>query len=480
MFDVFATILSAGVVISVVTLVVHEPLLLAAGISTILGLMFVLLPMFVAMVPALGYMLMFIGIVSLGYGVVSTRSWLITLDARRVAARARKRAVQAGRGREADVDSERSRSPLPLVAASLNAPLFGGMAKAPPIARASDDDASDDGATSASSGRNDGARGEFRSESKPTGGGSAAAARLGRGLGRSARRAAPLVVEDDDRPTPRTAGKPWRNPYERLRQDAEVTEAELVEVKDVHDSQESVEKKKQASEGKGAESVDEGAASSGRSAVAETSPLPPTPPPAKPLQPTVIIVAAPPPPPLPPVVAEAAPVPTKLPLSRGAERIQRIKEESRSTPVARGRKRVSGGEAPAGLAIPPKPAPQTPVSQVPVEPKSVEAAPVQPVPLEVASVQSAPIPPAIHQPAPAVEPVAVAVVISETEPVAVADDIARKRRRQRDLVELGLIDYEPEGEEAAVEKAKVTPRRPTPGPTKPAAKPFVSRLARRG
>ena len=44
MFDIFATILSAGVVISVVTLVVHEPLLLAAGISTILGLMFLLLP----------------------------------------------------------------------------------------------------------------------------------------------------------------------------------------------------------------------------------------------------------------------------------------------------------------------------------------------------------------------------------------------------------------------------------------------------
>ncbi len=104
MFDVFATILSAGVVISVVTLVVHEPLLLAAGISTLLGLMFVLLPMFVTMVPMLGYLLIFVGLVSLGYGVLSTRSWLNELHTRRAAALARKRSLY-GTPANAKVDS---------------------------------------------------------------------------------------------------------------------------------------------------------------------------------------------------------------------------------------------------------------------------------------------------------------------------------------------------------------------------------------
>ncbi|MEI6987238.1 MAG: hypothetical protein WCK65_14030, partial [Rhodospirillaceae bacterium] len=85
MLDIFATILSAGVVISVVTLVVHEPLLLAAGISTVLGLMFVLLPVFASMVPVLSYLLVFTGFVLLGYGVLSTRSWVNTLYARRAA-----------------------------------------------------------------------------------------------------------------------------------------------------------------------------------------------------------------------------------------------------------------------------------------------------------------------------------------------------------------------------------------------------------
>ncbi len=97
MFDIFATILSAGIVISVVTLVVHEPLLLAAGISTILGLLFLLLPIFASMVPVMGYLLVFTGIVSLGYGVLSMRSWLNVLHARRLQAIARRQQLQAAR-----------------------------------------------------------------------------------------------------------------------------------------------------------------------------------------------------------------------------------------------------------------------------------------------------------------------------------------------------------------------------------------------
>ena len=129
MFDIFATILSAGVVISVVTLVVHEPLLLAAGISTILGLMFVLLPAFVSMVPALGYLLIFTGVVLLGYGVMSTRSWLNALEARRVAARARRRTLYSARTRLDDDSDLRRAGRLTSLAASGGGGAGGGGAR---------------------------------------------------------------------------------------------------------------------------------------------------------------------------------------------------------------------------------------------------------------------------------------------------------------------------------------------------------------
>ena len=341
MFDIFATILSAGVVISVVTLVVHEPLLLAAGISTILGVMFLLLPVFASMTPVMGYLLVFTGLVGLAYGVLSTRSWLNVLHARRLQALARRQQLQAARARDDDTAAPKAAAPQP--------------------ARSRDDE--DDLPPRLA------ARLDREETPLGAGTGSSALARVGRRLGRG-------EPEPEPKPEVKPAGKPWRNPY--------------------------------------------GPAASPLPAAAPSSPASPSP---QPAPPAPAPQAALPPPPPPPVL-QAPPVPAKPAklLSRGAQRIKRIKEESRRS-------------LPRHLK--PKPAP------------AQAAAP--PLPL-------APPPPAPSTAAP-------------PTPVADPDEAARRARRQRDLMELELLDVDPAaaGRHQAVEEDN-EPR---------GSRPFLSRIARR-
>lgn len=322
MFDVFATILSAGVVISVVTLVVHEPLLLAAGISTILGLMFLLLPLFTTMVPVLGYLLMFTGIVGLGYGVLSTRSWLNVLHARRLQALARRQQLQAARARDDDA----------------GAPL---RAEAPrPAPRSLDEDGEDDLPARLAA--------QIDRDEAPAGKGTSALARVGRRLG-------PGEPEPESRP----AGKPWRNPYDPA-----------------------------------------------PAALSDNRPEPRRPAAAAPPLPA-------PQPPAPPVAAR--PAKAEKPLSRGAERIRRIKDEAR-------------------LSRPPRR----------VKPKAAAALPPP---------AAAPEPP---PPSPAVRD----------------DASALRARRQRDLMELDLLELDPSP--AAEHRPKADD-----GDEPRGARPFLSRMARR-
>ena len=348
MFDIFATILSAGVVISVVTLVVHEPLLLAAGISTILGLMFLLLPFFTTMVPVLGYLLIFTGIVGLGYGVLSTRSWLNVLHARRLQALHRRQQLQAARAREDG-----------------SAPLKAGAPLA--TARIRDEDAEDELPPRLAA--------QIDREDAPSSGkGSSALARVGRRLG-----------QGEPEPEIKPAGKPWRNPYG-------------------------------SAPGAGMKPQPQPLA-------VEPPPPPPAPPPQSQPEPQPVLRSAPRP------VAEARAAKADKPLSRGAERIKRIKDESRrSLPVRR------------------------------VKPTAA-AAPPAVVPVAVAPV-------AVPEPPPSPPPV--------PQAQAVRDDASTLRaRRQRDLMELDLLE---------LDQPKTAERRPATrdeGDEPRGNKPFLSRMARR-
>ncbi len=342
MFDTFATILSAGVVISVVTLVVHEPLLLAAGITTLLGLMFLMLPVFVAMVPALGYLLVFTGLVLLGYGVLSTRSWLNTLHARRAAALARRRTLYSARTKDED-DSDLRR-----------AGQMAGLA-APPSSQAVESGAGRGNSAQAQPAAREPMLPMAPSQPESRAGG--ALGRVGRGLDRD---------PGSRGANERSASKP--GPGNRERDEDEFERM-----------------------------------------------LSPRPQPA----PSPVVVAAPPPPPPPPSPLPVKPaalvsVPAK-PLSRGAERIERIKAESRG---------ATRRSAPARLK---------PVQQEPSQP-----------------------------------PVALPPVVAAVPAAAPADD--RVRRRAQDLLELGLLDVEADDGENQTSKAVA----------QKSAKPFVSRLARRG
>ena len=263
MFDIFATILSAGVVISVVTLVVHEPLLLAAGISTILGVLFLLLPMMTSMTPVMGYLLIFTGIVGLGYGVLSTRSWLNVLHARRLQALARRQQLQAARAGETKPE----------------APKAGAQSAQ---SRRSDEDAEDDLPPRLAA--------EIDRDEAPRGKGNTSLARMGRRLGRGE---SEPEIEIEAKPQ----GKPWRNPYDP---------APAITAK------------------------------------------PPAPRPAAAPPPAVRQLAAPPAP-----APEAKPAKPARPLSRGAERIRRIKEEARKALPAR---RAKPATVPAAAVPEPPPA----------------------------------------------------------------------------------------------------------------------------
>ncbi|MEI7608618.1 MAG: hypothetical protein WCJ64_14675, partial [Rhodospirillaceae bacterium] len=289
MFDVFATILSAGVVISVVTLVVHEPLLLAAGISTILGLLFLLLPMFTTMVPVMGYLLIFTGIVSLGYGVLSTRSWLNVLHARRLQAMARRQALQAARAHDGE--------PPPLAAA------------APVAARKRVDEDADDELPPRVAAQLD-------RDEEPRGKDAGTLSRFGRRLGRG---------EPEPEPDIKPAGKPWRNPYDPA-----------------------------------------------PGATAERPEPPPTPAPPPPAPAPAPVIAAPPPRPAP----EVRPAKPVKPLGRGAERIKRIKEESRQMLPARRPKPKPAAVIPPPPAVlePPAPPPPPPAPSAPVQDESAQRA----------------------------------------------------------------------------------------------------------
>ena len=376
MFDIFATILSAGVVISVVTLVVHEPLLLAAGISTILGLMFVLLPAFVAMVPMLGYLLMFTGAVLLGYGVISTRSWLNALEAKRVAALTRRRTLAAARTRQ-DGDSDlRLASRLTTLATTGSKPAAGGHPGRPrPLT--GDDDSRVESAPvrgpAATGGDSPRGRGLPDGGQAMTG---SALGRLGRSLARTSTGLEP--VSGTSRPPLSTRpGLPTR-PGSRIDEIdlAPKPSPRSVITRDVDD--------------------DNG---DGRPAQ-PSAPAPataPTPVPA-PTAAAGALVAAPVPPP-------AARSPLKAadkPKGRGAERIEQIKAESRQASQTRRRRPASPGTG------------ESPNSQA--RPAGVT------MPMET----------------PAIPPLAPPLSAPPTQPPDALAAADRRSRRERDLMELGL------------------------------------------
>ena len=327
MFDIFATILSAGVVISVVTLVVHEPLLLAAGISTILGVLFLLLPMMTSMTPVMGYLLIFTGIVGLGYGVLSTRSWLNVLHARRLQALARRQQLQAARAGE--------NAAAPAKAAAPSAP-----------SRRLDEDAEDDLPPRLAA--------EIDRDEAPRGKGKTSLARMGRRLGRGESEPEPEIET-------KPQGKPWRNPYDPAPAIADKTPAALP------------------------------AAAPPPPAVRQLPALPASSPEAKPAKPA-------------------------RPLSRGAERIRRIKEEARKALPAR---RAKPAAAPPAVAVAP------------------------------------------------------AAVAPEPPPVSHDDSSAKRARQQRDLMELNLLEIDP----PQAPERRQTFR--DSGDEPKGTKPFLSRMARR-
>jgi hypothetical protein len=384
MFDIFATILSAGVVISVVTLVVHEPLLLAAGISTLLGLMFVLLPAFVSMVPVLGYLLIFIGVVLLSYGVMSTRSWLNALEARRVAALARRRTLYAARTRPDD-DSELRRAGR---MASLAAPASG------------------DGGKPA----NDGGAEGVRADPTPIGGASTAGGQPGRGTA-SADALTGGALGRIGRSLAHSAGGGRPSAGRERREDDRETDTDDRDRRPVPSS------------------------TSARPGIPTATPVAkaPVPAPAQVSTPTPAPASVSPPVPTATATATApSPAAPAKPKSRGAERMDRIKAEAREATSARRRRPVTvAGGAPS--------------SQSPAVSDGVP------------SPQSMPVP----EPVPVSDPGA-------AEKAAVAD---RRKRRERDLAELGLVGLD----QAELDRAL----RAEPPAEKAGAKPFLGRLARR-
>jgi hypothetical protein len=387
MFDIFATILSAGVVISVVTLVVHEPLLLAAGISTILGLMFVLLPAFVAMVPMLGYLLIFTGIVLLGYGVISTRSWLNALEAKRVAALARRRTLAAAKNKSDD-DSGLRRMPRMSSLAGSGERIGGSRGERSengtggaflPASRSDDPSVSPPLPVRKAATAPVGVSSQGRGASEGGGISGSALGRLGRGVTRET-----FSPSSDSFASPRSALREARS------SDVDIApKAPPVTV----------------------------------SAVAPIAvPVP-----------VVSSLVAPPAPVLPvsvglPVPTPAAP-PAAKPKSRGAERIEQIKAESRQANQARRRKSAALGK--------PVATPEKDEDRDERPPENMASPPPPPV-----------------------------VITAATATVATPPSAERRSQMERDLRELGLQN-------------QVRLELPEPGPDKAGSKPFVARLARR-
>jgi hypothetical protein len=302
-------------------------------------------------VPVLGYLLIMIGLISLGYGVLSARSWLNALHARRAATLARRRVATTNRTKDAD-DSDLRR-------ASQIASVAGPSALA---ASASPRDDEDDLPPSRTKPGYYGEPSPHQEPPRPGGLG-----RLGRGLGRSAARPSRSEPSDSDEPVSRPgSGRPggrlWRNPFDR---DVEVDEFALPKAVPLRS-------------GNGGETS--------ASVSQPSSSIPPSVPVAavKPAEP----VTNPAVPPKPPKV-----------LSRGAQRIQQIKAEARQA--------ISGRRPPSSVA----PA----------------AAPT------VAATPSAPTPGAAPSPG---------LAATAAAPPPVGGD--RQRQQQRDLLALGLLDFDPE------------------------------------
>ena len=385
MFDIFATILSAGVVISVVTLVVHEPLLLAAGISTILGLMFVLLPAFVAMVPMLGYLLIFTGIVLLGYGVISTRSWLNALEAKRVAALARRRTLAAAKNKSDD-DSGLRRAPRISSLAGSNGRIGGSRSEggdngtggaSPPASRSGDLSLPLPSPVRKAAPSPIGTVVQGRGAGESGGISGSALGRLGRG-----------VTRETFSPSSDSLASPRSSLRESRRSDVDVAP--------------------------------------------KAFPVP-VPAVAPPVPVSVPVPSLPVALPAPVSPVPAAPAAAK-PKSRGAERIEQIKAESRQANQARRRKSAASGK--------PVATPEKDEDRDERLPENTAPPPPSPPPMVAAT----------PTPAPA----------SAAPPSA-----ERRSQMERDLRELGLQN-------------QVRLELPESGPDKAGSKPFVARLARRG